>query len=146
MTGRVVTDKLPPMPEGAPLEIPAEVRAVIARAPAPGSRAHGADADGPRCFRLTRSIDTSGVTLQRTLPLPPGERVRVTIALPAPDPDVALEPFAVTGIVTDTRQASETDRERDATARTTRIEFTALDDEVRARITAYVQERLGIPA
>ncbi|MCC6995276.1 MAG: hypothetical protein IT370_11760 [Deltaproteobacteria bacterium] len=133
------------MPEGAPLEIPAEVRAVITHAPAPGSRAHGTDGDGPRCFRLTRSIDTGGVTLRRALPLPPGERVRVTIALPAADPDVALEPFAVTGIVTDTRQASETS-ERDASARTTRIEFTALDDEVRARITAYVQERLGLPA
>ena len=144
MTGRVVTDKLPPMPEAAPLEIPAEVRAVVARAPAPGSRAHGADADGPRCFRLTRSIDSAGVTLRRPLPLPPGERVRVTLALPAADPDLALEPFAVTGLVSD--QRADAERERDPTARSTRIEFTALDDEVRARITAYVQERLGIPA
>ena len=125
------------MPLHAPLEVPAEIRAVVTREAAPGSHAHAADADGPRCFRRTVGIDADGITLARPAPFPRGERVRVTLALPAADPATPLAPFAVAGSI------AESDEDP---PRTTRIELAQPDDDTRTRIAAYLQERLGIPA
>ena len=46
----------------------------------------------------------------------------------------------------DRADGAPVDKDREQAPRNTRIDFVALEDEVRARITAYLQERLGLPA
>jgi hypothetical protein len=98
------------------------------RAPAPlrvtaEIRALDAGVQVVRVFRLTRAIGEDGVAFARELPFEPGRPVRVELRLPD-DP----APLAAAGRVT-----SEG------------VELGAVDSETRARLRAYVIERMSLP-
>ena len=98
------------------------------RAPAPLQvtaeiRALDAGVQVVRAFRLTRAIGEDGIAFHRELPFEAGRPVRVELRLPD-DP----APIVATGrVVADG------------------VELGAVDSETRARLRAYVIERMSLP-
>jgi len=101
----------------APARITIEVREVASRP------------DPVRRFRLSRSLGPDDVEVERDVGFPPGQPVRVRLRLPA-----TAERLDLDGVV-----APE---DEPAAARI--VCFIDLDPEVRRRLVAYLEERLGL--
>jgi hypothetical protein len=100
----------------APARITIEVRELASRP------------DPTRRFRLSRSLGPDDVEVERDVGFPPGQPVRLRLRIPA-----TAERLEVTGVVT---------ADDDAAARVVR--FVDLDPDVRRRLVADLEERLGL--
>ncbi len=93
-----------------------------------------------RVWRLSRAISEDGLLLRTDVPYEPGRPVRVELVLP--DDELMFAAVGrVEGVAPD-----QADAEREGEhARARAISFTTIDDADRARLVAYVQERMLIP-
>jgi len=90
-------------------------------------------ADARRVFRLSRSVGEDALLLDAPAPFEPGRAVVATFTLPDAEAALAL------------RAEVQPESNEDGEAGGSRLAFIEPPPEARARIAAYVKERLGLP-
>jgi hypothetical protein len=90
-----------------------------------------------RVWRLSATVNETGLRLRRDLPFERGRPVQVDFTLP--DDDRLL---TVVGVVAEVAPSPQHDAEDDDRPRPRAIAFTTLDPEARRRVARYVEERM----